>query len=163
MFGFGWITQEQIRGTMIVNNVLTREIKDFLLANHYEHFRGEGIGNKNCLYHKKRDQYVIVYTRNKSEQKRESVFAPYEYVKNIAESKERVILLLGILEDDSLQGELYRLDNADIRNELAGRSLVRGKHYSLGENQIQEKKIGFFCNREELRKYLSEALESEEV
>lgn len=160
MLSFGWVTQEQIRGTMKVNNLLTKAIKEYLLKKGYEQFQDKEISSKNCLYHSGTKQYIIVYTRSKSGQG----WAPYEYVKKLVESHKKVILLLGILENDSLQGKIYKLNNGEIVKVLEKQRLSRGQHYSIGESQIQERTRGLlFENQKELNECLEDIIKDKGV
>lgn len=144
MRSFGWITQEQIRGKSNVNNILTKKIKEYLVSCGYERFRDKEIRNRNCLYHKEKNQYVVVYTRHKKQTNENITWAPYEYVKKLAESGKYVILLLGILDGDILKGELYKVEGNDVSDMLDNLELTREEYYSIGENQIQKYKVGQF-------------------
>lgn len=136
MLEFGWITQKKVRGTLNVNNILTKAIKAHLLENGCDRSDRNVKAGRNCLYHKAGNRYIIIYTRNESGQTGNDIWAPYEYVKTLAQGNKDVLLLLGILEDDSIKGRFYVLEKAEILTLLNNQNLIRG-HYSISENQIQ--------------------------
>lgn len=154
MFGFGWVTQSKIKRKIVVNNILTRAIKDFLSKNGFEHFESEKNMGKNC--YKRKELYIAIYTRDN-----DANWAVYEYVYNLAKEGKKVILLLGILEGEPLKGKLYKVENKDISKFFEDKDLVRDKYVSISGEALREGEGGgyTFENKNDLCGYLKTMLE----
>lgn len=152
MFGFGWVTQSKIKRKIVVNNILTRAIKDFLSKNGFEHFESEKNMGKNCYKSKTEELYIAIYTRDN-----DANWAVYEYVYNLAKEGKKVILLLGILEGEPLKGKLYKVENKYISKFFEDKNLVRDKYVSISGEELGNGNN--FENDEELYKYLRDLLE----
>ena len=157
MFGFGWVTQSKIKRKIVVNNILTRAIKDFLSKNGFEHFESEKNMGKNC--YKREELYIAIYTRDN-----DANWAVYEYVYNLAKEGKKVILLLGILVGEPLEGRLYKVEKEDILNffeDNEDKNPVRDKYVSISGKALREGEgEGYpFENKDDLCGYLKTMLE----
>lgn len=161
MLGFGWVTQEKIHGTIKVNNFLTKMIKKYFVQNGYKPFRDDEMNNRNCLC--KDGQYIIVYTRERKEERNAIAWAPYEYVKKMAQNEKykNVILILGILDNDAPEGTLYWLNREEILDALEGLSMEKRDHYyTLSEALVKDKGgTAYFINQEELEVCLNDIMD----
>ena len=152
MFGVGWVTQSKIKRKIVVNNILTRAIKDFLSKNGFEHFESEKNMGKNC--YKREELYIAIYTRDN-----DANWAVYEYVYNLAKEGKKVILLLGILEGEPLKGKLYKVENKDISKFFEDKDRVRDKYVSISGEKWGDGDT--FENKGELCRCLRTMLEIE--
>lgn len=151
MFGFGWVTQSKIKRKIVVNNILTRAIKDFLSKNGFEHFESEKNMGKNC--YKREELYIAIYTRDN-----DANWAVYKYVYNLAKEGKKVILLLGILEGEPLKGRLYKVENiSNFFEDNEDKNPVRDKYVSISGEKWGD---GYtFENKNDLCGYLKTMLE----
>ena len=149
MFGFGWVTQSKIKRKIVVNNILTRAIKDFLSKNGFEHFESEKNMGKNC--YKSKELYIAIYTRDN-----DANWAVYKYVYNLANEGKKVILLLGILEDEPLKGKLYKVEKEGISNFFEDKN---DKYVSISGEKLGDGDT--FKNKDELCRCLRTMLEIE--
>lgn len=154
MNSFGWIVQNRIRKSVNIDNELTAVIKRFYKDKGYDSFQNSGskaVNKRNCL--RNGNNIRAIYTRNIKGEGEKASWAPYQYVKEMADDGADILLILGAKKEGSMAGKVYVLNAEQIKQCLKSKDITNKKHYSVNERGLENNGIAHECFNNEKELY----------